>query len=39
VPFVLEYRRRYGEMRVEIVTDGRLIDIIKEGFDARGASG
>jgi DNA-binding transcriptional LysR family regulator len=34
VPFVLEYRRRYNEMKVEIVTEGRLIDIIKDGFDA-----
>jgi len=34
VPFVLEYRRRYNEMKVEIVTEGRLIDIVKEGFDA-----
>src|SRR6202166_940956 len=34
MPFVLEYRRRYNEMKVEIVTEGRLIDIIKEGFDA-----
>src|SRR5271170_7874677 len=34
VPFVLEYRRRYNEMKVEIVTEGRLIDIITEGFDA-----
>ena len=34
VPFVLEYRRRYNEMKVEIVTEGRLIDMIKEGFDA-----
>jgi DNA-binding transcriptional LysR family regulator len=34
VPFVLEYRRRYNEMKVEIVTEGRLIDIIKEGIDA-----
>jgi hypothetical protein len=34
MPFVFEYRRRYGEMKVEIVTEGRLIDIIKEGFDA-----
>src|SRR3981189_740089 len=34
MPFVLEYRRRYGEMKVEIVTEGRLIDIIKVGFDA-----
>jgi DNA-binding transcriptional LysR family regulator len=34
VPFVSEYRRRYKEMKVEIATEGRLIDIIKEGFDA-----
>ena len=34
LPFVIEYRRRYNEMKVEIVTEGRLIDIIKEGFDA-----
>lgn len=34
MPFVLEYRRRYHEMRVEIVTEGRLINIIKDGFDA-----
>src|ERR1700682_5395248 len=36
VLFVFEYRRRYSEMKVEIVTEGRLIDIIKEGFDAGG---
>jgi DNA-binding transcriptional LysR family regulator len=34
MPFVFEYRRRYSEMKVEIVTEGRLIDIIKKGFDA-----
>jgi DNA-binding transcriptional LysR family regulator len=34
MPFVFEYRRRYNEMKVEIVTEGRLIDIIKDGFDA-----
>src|ERR1700723_3896412 len=33
-PFVFEYLRRYGEMKVEIVTEGRLIDIITDGFDA-----
>jgi DNA-binding transcriptional LysR family regulator len=31
-PFVFEFLRRYDEMKVEIVTDGRLIDIIKDGF-------
>src|ERR1700726_2540189 len=34
MPFVVEYLRRYNEMKVEIVTGGRLIDIIKDGFDA-----
>src|SRR6202047_1799911 len=33
-PFVFEYLRRYDEMKVEIVTEGRLINIIKDGFDA-----
>jgi DNA-binding transcriptional LysR family regulator len=39
MPLVFEYLRRYNEMKVEVVTEGRLIDIIKEGFDAGGASG
>jgi DNA-binding transcriptional LysR family regulator len=34
MPFVIEYLRRYDRMKVEIVTEGRLIDIITEGFDA-----
>jgi DNA-binding transcriptional LysR family regulator len=34
MPFVFEYLRRYNEMKVAIVTEGRLIDIIKDGFDA-----
>jgi DNA-binding transcriptional LysR family regulator len=33
-PFVFEYLRRHDEVKVEIVTEGRLIDIIKDGFDA-----
>jgi pimeloyl-ACP methyl ester carboxylesterase len=36
MPFVFEYLRRYDRMKVEIVTEGRLIDIIKDGFDAAG---
>src|SRR5271155_5800293 len=32
MPFVFEYLRRYDRMRVDIVTEGRLIDIIKDGF-------
>jgi DNA-binding transcriptional LysR family regulator len=34
MPFILEYLRRYDERKVEIVTEGRLIDIITDGFDA-----
>jgi len=33
-PLVLEYLRRYPEMRVELVTETRLIDLVSEGFDA-----
>ncbi|NKF22107.1 LysR family transcriptional regulator [Solimonas marina] len=33
-PLVFEYLRRYPEMQVDIVTEGRLIDIVLEGFDA-----
>ena len=33
-PVVLEYLRRYPEMRVDIVTEGRLVDIVAGGFDA-----
>src|SRR6202000_1722776 len=31
---VFEYLNRYPEMSVDIVTEGRLIDIVREGFDA-----
>ena len=30
---VLKFLQRYPEMQVDIVTDGRLIDIVSEGFD------
>lgn len=33
-PLILEFLRRYPEMRVDLVTEGRLIDIVGEGFDA-----
>ena len=26
-PLVVEYLRRYPEMRVDVVTDGRLVDV------------
>jgi DNA-binding transcriptional LysR family regulator len=34
VSVVLEYLHRYPDMRVDLVTEGRLIDIIADGFDA-----
>jgi DNA-binding transcriptional LysR family regulator len=33
-PIVLEYLRRYPDMAVDIQTEGKLVDIIAEGFDA-----
>jgi DNA-binding transcriptional LysR family regulator len=30
----LEFMRRYPRVTLDIVTDGRLVDIVKEGFDA-----
>lgn len=32
-PLVLEFLRRYPEMHVALVTEGRLVDIVAEGFD------
>jgi DNA-binding transcriptional LysR family regulator len=33
-PVVLAFMRRYPDMRVDIVTEGRLVDIVAGGFDA-----
>ncbi|MFC7067673.1 LysR family transcriptional regulator [Brucella rhizosphaerae] len=33
-PLLLEYLRRYPDMTVEVVTEGALVDIIGQGFDA-----
>lgn len=33
-PLVLEFLRRYPDMQVDLVTEGRLVDIVKDGFDA-----
>jgi DNA-binding transcriptional LysR family regulator len=33
-PIVIEFLRRYPDMRVDLVTEGRLIDIVAGGFDA-----
>jgi len=32
-PLVLEFLRRYPDMMVDIVTEGRLVDIVADGFD------
>lgn len=34
VPLVLEFLRRYPDMRVELTTEDRLVDIVAEGYDA-----
>lgn len=34
LPIVVGFMREFPEVRVDLVTDGRLIDIIEEGFDA-----
>lgn len=33
-PLILEYLRRYPEMSVDLVTEGKLVDIVKDGYDA-----
>ncbi len=33
-PLILEYGRRYPRVEVEVVTEGALIDVIGQGFDA-----
>jgi DNA-binding transcriptional LysR family regulator len=33
-PIILEYMRRYPDMNVVLVTEGRLVDIVGHGFDA-----
>jgi DNA-binding transcriptional LysR family regulator len=33
-PIVFEFMRRYPDMRVDIVTEGRLVDVVADGFDA-----
>jgi DNA-binding transcriptional LysR family regulator len=32
-PLVLEFLRRYPDMNVDIVTEGKMVDIVKDGFD------
>ena len=33
-PIVTEFLRRYGDVRLEIVTEAGLVDIVSDGFDA-----
>ncbi|MDB5978769.1 MAG: lysR [Nevskia sp.] len=33
-PVVFEFLKRYPDMQLDLVTDGRFIDIVAEGFDA-----
>lgn len=33
-PFLAEFLRRYPKMAVEVVTEGRMVDVVGEGFDA-----
>ena len=32
-PLVLEFLRRFPDMNVDIVTEGRMVDIVRDGFD------
>jgi DNA-binding transcriptional LysR family regulator len=32
-PLMLEFLRRYPQMHIDLVTEGRLVDIVAEGFD------
>ncbi len=32
-PLVFEFLRRYPEMNVDIVTEGKMVDIVRDGFD------
>jgi DNA-binding transcriptional LysR family regulator len=34
MPVFIEFTRRYPDVKLDIVTEGRLIDIVVEGFDA-----
>jgi DNA-binding transcriptional LysR family regulator len=38
-PLVLEFLRRHPQVHVDLVTEGRLIDIVAEGFDLGSADG
>lgn len=33
-PYIIEFVRRYPQVKVDLVTEGRLVDIVQAGFDA-----
>lgn len=34
LPIIIDFMQKYPEVRVDLVTEGRLVDIVAEGFDA-----
>jgi DNA-binding transcriptional LysR family regulator len=32
-PLILEYLRRYPQVHIDLVTEGRLVDVVADGFD------
>jgi DNA-binding transcriptional LysR family regulator len=34
VPIVIEFQKRYPDVHVDVVTDGRMVDIAADGYDA-----
>lgn len=32
-PLILEYLRRYSQVHIDLVTEGRLVDVVADGFD------
>lgn len=34
LPFILEFMNKYPNVKFDLVTEGRLVDIVSEGFDA-----
>ncbi|MCM2401994.1 LysR family transcriptional regulator [Rhizobium sp. S153] len=33
MPILVEFQRRYSEVHVDVASEGRLVDIVEEGFD------
>src|SRR5690606_17779465 len=32
-PLILDYLRRYPQVQIDLVTEGRLVDVVADGFD------